>query len=157
MRDSIPRVNLGKAAPELYQAVTALDQLVANRLTTAGIAAGFSHLLRLRASQINGCAFCVRLHAHDALAAGETTDRVALLDAWRESAYFDDKERAALSLVEAVTLVSAGQVPEAVYAEAATSLSTDEIAAVEWLAILMAAWNRIAISSRYPVAPPRAP
>ncbi len=155
MRDQIQRVNLGKAAPELYQTVAALDKLGAERAKAAGLAIGFTHLLRLRASQINGCAYCVRMHAHDALAAGESNDRIALLDAWRESAYFDDKERAALALVEAVTLVNAGQVPEAVYGEAAAVLSGDEIAAVEWVAIVMAAWTRIAISSRYTVAPPR--
>ena len=155
MRDQVQRVNVGKAAPELYQAVVALEKLVDERTKAAGMAVGFTHLLRLRASQINGCAYCVRMHARDALAAGESNDRVALLDAWRESAYFDDKERAGLALVEAVTLVNNGQVPEAVYGEAAGVLSADEIAAVEWLAIVMAAWTRIAISSRYPVAPPR--
>src|SRR5678815_3765243 len=106
MRDQIQRLNVGKAAPELYQAVMALDKLAAERAKAAGMATGFTHLLRLRASQINGCAYCVRMHAHDALAAGESNDRVVLLDAWRESAYFDDKERAALALVEAVTLVN---------------------------------------------------
>lgn len=155
MRDLVQRVNVGKAAPEIYQAVVALDKLVAERVKAAGMAVGFTHLLRLRASQINGCAYCVRLHSHDALAAGESHDRIVLLDAWRESAYFDNKERAALALLEAVTLVNNGQVPEAVYGEAAAALSPDEIAVVEWLAIVMAAWNRIAISSRYVVAPPR--
>lgn len=154
MRDQIQRVNVGKAAPELYQTVATLDKLAAERANAAGMAVGFTHLLRLRAAQINGCAYCVRMHAHDALTAGESDDRVALLDAWRESAYFDDKERAALALVEAVTLVNDGQVPEAMYREATAVLSAEEIA-VEWLAIVMAAWTRIAISSRYPVAPPR--
>lgn len=149
------RVNMGKAAPELYQAVLGLDKLIVERAKTAGLATGFTHLLRLRASQLNGCAYCIRMHAHDALAAGESNDRVVLLDAWRESAYFDDKERAALALVEAVTMVADGQVPDAVYGEAAAALSADEINVVEWLAIAMAAWNRIAISSRYNVAPPR--
>lgn len=155
MTERTPRVNLGKAAPDLYQAVMQLDALVTARAKAAGMAVGFTHLLRLRVSQINGCAYCVRMHAHDALAAGESTDRVVLLDAWRESAYFDAKERAELALVEAVTLVNNGQVPDALYAETAEVLSTGEIAVVEWLAIVMSAWNRIAISSRYPVAPPR--
>ncbi len=155
MKDQIQRVNVGKAAPELYQAVIALDKLVTERAKTVGMAVGFTHLLRVRASQINGCAYCVRMHSHDALAAGESTDRIVLLDAWHESAYFDDKERAALALLEAVTLVNEGQVPEAVYSESAAVLSREEIALVEWLAIVMAAWTRIAISSRYPVAPPR--
>ncbi|MCY1055329.1 carboxymuconolactone decarboxylase family protein [Nannocystis sp. SCPEA4] len=147
------RVNLGKAAPELYRAVMALDGQVVQRAKSAGIADGFSHLLRLRASQINGCAFCLRMHTRDALAAGESSDRVSVLPAWRETQYFSDKERAALQLVEAVTLVAHDQIPETVYAEAAELLSTDEIAAVEWLAIQMNIWNRVAIASRYPVGP----
>ncbi|WP_026320390.1 carboxymuconolactone decarboxylase family protein [Brachymonas chironomi] len=145
------RVNLGKSAPVLYQAVVELDRLASEALSNAGIAEGFSHLLRLRASQINQCAFCVRLHARDALACGESADRVAVVPAWQETGYFSPKERAALALVEAVTLVSDGQVPDAVYEQAAASLSSEEIAAIEWLAIVINAWNRVAISSRYPV------
>ena len=147
------RVNLGKAAPELYQAVAALDKLVNERAANAGLAEGFTHLLRLRASQINGCAFCLRLHTRDALKTGESTDRISLLPAWRESEYFNEKERAALALVEAITCVADGHVEESVYAAAAAGLSTDEIAAVEWVAIGINAWNRISIASRYPVKP----
>ena len=90
------RVNLGKSAPALYQATIEIDRLAAEAVTNAGIAAGFSHLLRLRASQINQCAFCVRLHTRDALASGESVDRVAVLSAWKETEYFNSKERAAL-------------------------------------------------------------
>lgn len=147
------RVNLGKAAPELYRAVVALDGQVVQRAKTAGLADGFVHLLRLRASQVNHCAFCVRMHTRDALTAGESSDRISVLPAWRETQYFSEQERAALALVEAVTLVAHDQVPEEVYAEAAAVLSHDEIAAVEWLAIQMNIWNRIAIASRYPVGP----
>lgn len=145
------RVNLGKSAPELYHAVVELDRLASDALTKAGIAAGFSHLLRLRASQINQCAFCVRLHARDALASGESGDRVAVLSAWRETEYFSPKERAALALVEAITLISDGQLPDAIYEQAETNLSDEEVSAIEWLAVVINAWNRIAISSRYPV------
>lgn len=147
------RVNIGKAAPALYQAVVELDRLAGQALAAAGIAEGFSHLLRLRASQINGCAFCIRLHARDALQSGEAADRLAVLPAWRETVYFTAQERAALALVEAVTLVADGQVEEAVYAEAAAQLSAAQIAAVEWLAVVINSWNRIAICSRYPVGP----
>jgi alkylhydroperoxidase family enzyme len=78
-----------------------------------------------------------------------SSDRISVLPAWRETSYFTEKERAALELLEAVTLISEGQVPDTVYAQAATLLSKEEIAAVEWLAIVINAWNRIAISSRY--------
>ncbi|BBL75589.1 carboxymuconolactone decarboxylase family protein [Methylomagnum ishizawai] len=145
------RVNLGKAAPELYQAVINLDKLTSQATLSAGIDDGFSHLLRLRASQLNHCAFCIRLHTRDALSSGESSDRISVLPAWRETRYFTEKERAALSLVEAVTLIADGQVPESVYEQAAATLSKEEISAIEWLSIVINAWNRIAISSRYPV------
>ncbi len=145
------RVNLGKSAPSLYQTVIELDRLTAEAVSNAGIAEGFSHLLRLRASQINQCAFCVRLHARDALASGESVDRVAVLSAWRETEYFTSRERAALELVEAITLISDGQLPDATYERAAASLTREEVSAIEWLAVVINAWNRIAISSHYPV------
>jgi AhpD family alkylhydroperoxidase len=149
----LERVNLGKAVPELYQAVGSLDKLASQAAKSAGLADGFCHVLRLRASQINQCAFCVRLHTQDALKSGETTDRISVLPAWRETEYFSEKERAALELVEAITLISDGQVPDSVYAQASKSLSSEEIAAIEWVAVVINAWNRIAISSRYPVKP----
>lgn len=147
------RVNLGKVAPQLYQNVVNLDRLAGELAASAGITEGLAHLLRLRASQLNQCAYCVRLHTRDALASGESTDRISVLPAWRETQYFNDKERAALALVEAVTLISDGQVSNSVYAEATATLSTDEIAAIEWLGVAINAWNRIAIPSRYPVKP----
>ncbi|MCP5321003.1 MAG: carboxymuconolactone decarboxylase family protein [Pseudomonadales bacterium] len=145
------RVNLGKSAPALYQAVVELDRLASAALDRAGIAAGLSHLLRLRASQINQCAFCIRLHTRDALASGETADRVAVLPAWKETGYFSAKERAALELVERITLIADKQLPDAIYQQAATELSKEEISAVEWLAVIINAWNRIAIASHYSV------
>lgn len=145
------RVNLGKSAPALYQAVIELERLVTDALNTAGMAIGFSHLLRLRASQINQCAFCVRMHARDALTNGESADRIALLSAWEESEYFNAKERAALKLVEAITLIADDQLPDEIYNQATANLSNEEISAIEWLAVVINAWNRIAISSRYPV------
>lgn len=145
------RVNLGKSAPALYQAVVELDRLASAALDRAGIAAGLSHLLRLRASQINQCAFCIRLHTRDALACGETADRVAVLPAWKETGYFSAKERAALELVERITLIADKQLPDAIYQQAATELSKEEISAVEWLAVIINAWNRIAIASHYSV------
>lgn len=147
------RINLGKSAPELYHAVAGLDRLASDTAEKAGIATGFAHLLRLRASQLNQCAFCVRMHARDARSSGEPDDRIAVLPAWRETGYFDAKERAALELVEAITLIADGQVPDTVYQQAAANLTDDEISAVEWLAVVINTWNRIAIPSRYPVDP----
>ena len=146
-------INLGKSAPKLYQTLVSLDQLASEAVTSAGIAEGFSHLLVLRASQINQCAYCVRVHARDALASGETIDRISVLPAWRETSYFNEKECAALALVEAITLVADGQVPDAIYDHATAILSQEELSAIEWLAIVINAWNRIGIASRYPVKP----
>lgn len=145
------RLNLGKSGPNLYQTVVELDRLVSEDLTSAGLAEGFSHLLRLRASQINQCAFCIRLHARDALASGESSDRLAVLSAWKETDYFTSKERAALELVEAITLISDDQLPDAIYKQAAENFSKEEVSAIEWLAVVINTWNRIAIASRYPV------
>jgi AhpD family alkylhydroperoxidase len=147
------RVNIGKAAPELYRSVAGLDKLSSEAAASAGLAEGFTHLLRLRASQINGCAFCVRMHTHDAMKSGESIERISVLPAWRESGYFNDKERASLALMEAITLISVGQVPDEVYERANAVLTSAEISAVEWLGVVINAWNRIATSSRYPVNP----
>lgn len=149
----LERIHLGKSAPELYQAVISLDQLASSAVASAGIAEGFSHLLRLRASQINQCAFCIRLHTRDAMVSGESADRIAVLPAWRETGYFNEKERAALALVEAITVISAEQVPDVIYGQAAAKLSKEEISAIEWMAIVINTWNRIAISSHYTVEP----
>jgi AhpD family alkylhydroperoxidase len=147
------RINLGKSAPDLYKAVIGLDKLASEFAASMGLAEGFMHLLRLRASQINQCAYCVRTHTRDALSSGEIPDRISVLPAWRETGYFNAKERAALALVEAITLIADGQVPDAVYEHAAADLSQAEISAIEWLAVVINAWNRIAISSRYSVKP----
>lgn len=145
------RVNIGKEMPELYQAVIKLEKQLTVALVDAGIEEGFSHLLRLRASQINECAFCIRMHTRDAVNSGESADRIAVLPAWKETEYFNSKERAALDLVEAITLISDSQLPDSIYEQAAANLSKEEISAIEWLAVVINIWNRIAISSRYPV------
>lgn len=147
------RVNLGKSAPELYYSVVKLDQLATQAIAAAGISEGFAHLLRIRASQMNKCAYSIRLHTLDALAKGESLDRISVLPAWREALYFDERERAALELLEAITLVAQQQVPDSIYAHASTLLSDEEIAAIEWLAVVINAWNRIAVASRYTVEP----
>jgi AhpD family alkylhydroperoxidase len=118
-------------------------------IQNAQIEEGFSHLLKLKASQINKCAYCVRLHTKDALACGETIERISVVSAWEESDYFSLKERACLSLVEAITLVSYDQVSDTVYENAKEVLTKEELVSVEWLAILINSWNRLAISSRY--------
>ncbi|MFF7374064.1 carboxymuconolactone decarboxylase family protein [Streptomyces massasporeus] len=105
-------------------------------------------LVRIRASQINGCAFCLDLHTRDARGQGETEQRLHTLAAWRETPFFTERERAALALTEAVTLVHDGRVPDAVYAEAAEVFDENQIAALIWAATVINAYNRIAIATR---------
>lgn len=147
------RIKLGEVAPEIYQTVIQMEKQIYKYCVDAGIEQGMIHLLKLRASQLNGCSYCVRLHTRDALTSGESNDRIALVAAWRESDYFDSKERAALALMEAVTLIADGNVPDEVYDAAAKVLSDKELAAVEWLAIMINIWNRSAVASRVTVAP----
>lgn len=110
-------------------------------------------LVKIRASQINGCAFCLRLHSRDAAAKGETPDRLAVLAAWWESKYFSDTEQAALILAERITNISAGAHAAHNTVDVEQVLTAQEIAAVSWLVIVINAWNRVAISSHYTVAP----
>jgi AhpD family alkylhydroperoxidase len=148
---NMERVNLGKTAPELYKTVLELENLSMQKVKQAGLDSGFSHLLKLRASQINQCAFCVRMHTQDAIKAGESIDRITLISAWRESQYFSEKERAALVLIEEITLIAQQHFPDEAYTAAKKVLNDDEITAIEWIAIVINTWNRIAISSQYQV------
>lgn len=149
----IHRLSLSKSAPELFQTAIKLERQVKDYTSAAGISEGFAHLLRLRASQLNKCAYCVRMHTQDALSSGETTDRISVLSAWRETGYFSEKERASLALIEAVTLIADGQVPDSVYDLAAGVLSDEELIAVEWIGVIINVMNRISIPSRTPVKP----
>jgi AhpD family alkylhydroperoxidase len=149
-----PRLLLAKAAPAAYKALDALSAEVATIAQDAGLDPLLIELIKLRTSQINGCAFCLRLHTRDALKLGESTDRLAVLPAWREAgAYFSPLEAAALELAEAITTVAVGQVPDEVYDAVREVLTDDQLTAVSWIAISMNAFNRVAITSRTPVRP----
>ena len=136
------RLNPGKAAPETYKAVVALE----THLKSA-VEPRLYHLLKLRASQINGCAFCIDMHTKDARAAGETEQRIYALNAWRETPFFSDRERAALAWTEAVTRIGGG-VPDDLYAEARQQFSEKELVDLTWAVAAINAWNRVAISFR---------
>lgn len=150
------RVSLGKQTPTAYQAMAALAGEVDAKTSEVGLDPRLVELVKIRTSQLNGCAFCLDMHTRDALGHGETSERLAVLPAWRETGFFSEHERAALALAEAVTLVAEGQVPDDVYAAASDVLSDPQLSAVTWLAVVMNGWNRIAITSRYPVGPPTA-
>ncbi len=145
------RVNIGKQHPAVYKALIALSAEAEKALAAAGLDPLLVELLRIRTSQINGCAFCLRMHTHDALKKGENPDRIAVLPGWEETGYFSETDRAALRLTEAITLVPDGHVSDEDYEAAATVLTKDQISAVAWLATVMNAFNRVAITSRYPV------
>ncbi|RXJ54147.1 carboxymuconolactone decarboxylase family protein [Candidatus Marinarcus aquaticus] len=145
------RINLGKKAPHMYDKLISLKHDMQALIKDANMNEGFSHLLLLRASQINGCAFCVRLHTKDALDTGENIERISVLPAWRETEYFNEKERASLELVEAICYIKDTHFPNKVYEEAKEVLDEKEILAVEWLALIINALNILAISSRLEV------
>ncbi len=142
-------VNISKQTPAAYAQLVALSAASGEAAREAGLAQGLVELLRLRVSQINGCAFCCRLHARDAAAAGESADRLAVLAAWRESQYFSPVEESALALAEEVNALN---VPPRTDWDTG-ELTADQVSAVTWLALVMGAWNRVAIRSGYPVAP----
>jgi AhpD family alkylhydroperoxidase len=138
------RLDYRQFAPDALQAMLALEKY----LSGCGLDHRFIHLLKLRASQINGCAYCIDMHALDARATGETEQRLYALDAWRDTPFYDDRERAALALVEAVTLVAQTHVPDEVYDEARKHFSEKEIVDLIYLTATINAWNRIAVSLR---------
>src|SRR5712692_10708978 len=117
------RFNYGKAAPEAYRAMLGLERY----LHQSGLEISLLHLIKLRASQINGCAFCLDMHWKDLRAIGEGEQRLYSLDAWRECPYYTDRERAALAWTEAVTLVADGHVADAVYDQVRPHFSEKEL------------------------------
>lgn len=138
------RLDLSSASADVYRAMSRLD-VSARKL---GLEASLVELIKTRASQLNGCAFCIDMHTKDALAAGEDPGRLFLLDAWRESPQFTARERAALALAEAITSVSGTNVPDDVYDAAAATFDETELAGVIWVSVVINGWNRVAITSR---------
>jgi AhpD family alkylhydroperoxidase len=148
------RLNPYKAAPESMKPLGALDAQV----QASGLEQSLIDLVKTRASQINGCAFCINMHTHEARAHGESEERLYLLNAWEESPLYSDRERAALAWTEAVTLVAQSHVADDVYEEVRHSFSEEELVKLTLLVATINAWNRIAISFRsiHPVKAVRA-
>jgi len=119
-----------------------------NYLAGCGLETNLIHLIKLRASQINGCAYCIDMHWKDLRAGGETEQRLYGLDAWEESPYYSPRERAALAWTEAVTLVSEGHVPDAVYESVRQQFNEKELSDLTVAIATINAWNRVAISAR---------
>ena len=139
-----PRVkNPSKSAPDGMKAMLAVEASI----KSSGLEHSLLELVKLRASQINGCAFCIDMHTKDARAAGETEQRIYALNAWRETPFFTERERAALAWAEAVTHISGG-VSDDLYAEARQQFSEKELVDLTWAVAAINAWNRVAISFR---------
>jgi len=139
-----PRLDYRKFATPALSAMHALEHY----LSTCGLDHKLIHLLKMRASQINGCAFCLDMHSIDARAVGETEQRLYTLDAWRETPFFTDRERAALAWIESVTLLAETHVPDEVYAEVRQHFSEAEVIDLTYVAAVINAWNRIAVATR---------
>jgi len=139
-----PRMNFLQAAPESIKALTAVE----TQIQSSGLELSLIELVRTRASQINGCAFCINMHTQDARKHGETEPRLYLLNAWRESPVYTDRERAALAWTEAVTLITETHAPDADYEELRKHFCEAEAVNLTVLIGTINAWNRLAISFR---------
>jgi AhpD family alkylhydroperoxidase len=138
------RLNYAKAAPGVYDAMDVLDR----DLQECGLERPLLLLIQLRASQINGCAYCLDMHWKDLRAIGETEQRLYSLDAWRECPYYTSRERAALAWVEAVTSITDGHVADAVHEQVRPHFSEKELADLTLAVATINAWNRLSISAR---------
>lgn len=137
------RIDVQKVQPAAYQAMYALEKY----LSTSNLSPILKELIKMRASQINGCAFCINMHTTDARKYGETEQRIYLLSAWRETTLFTEEEQAVLALTEEVTLIS-NHVSDATYQRVANFFNEEEVAQIIMAIVTINAWNRIAITSK---------
>jgi AhpD family alkylhydroperoxidase len=138
------RFDYSQSAPGVYEAMDALERY----LNASGLDENLMHMVRLRASQINGCAYCIDMHWKDLRAIGETEQRLYGLDAWRESPYYTDRERAALIWTESVTLLAEDRVPDAIYDSVQPHFTAKELCDLTLAVAAINAWNRLCIASR---------
>jgi AhpD family alkylhydroperoxidase len=141
---SAQRFSMQKAAPQAYEAMSGLQRAV----DQSSLPRPLLELARMRASQINGCAFCLDMHSKDAVALGIPAEKLYVLEAWREAPFYTEQERAALEWAEALTLVADGHVPDEVYAAVSAHFSERELGELTMTLVAINAWNRIAISTR---------
>jgi AhpD family alkylhydroperoxidase len=138
------RIDPRKVAPEVLKATTALETTV----KSSGLENELIDLVRLRVSQVNGCAFCIDMHSKDLRAAGESEERLYLLNAWREAPVYSERERAALAWAEALTLIADGHAPDAVYEEVRRQFNDKELANLTLAIVAINRWNRFGIAFR---------
>jgi AhpD family alkylhydroperoxidase len=147
--EQIPvRLDFDAHAPAYAKAMSHLDNTATKELDRVGLDHRLRELVRIRASQLNGCAYCIDMHTKDARAVGETEQRIYALPAWRETPFFSARERAALAFTEAVTLVADTRVPAEAYDDVAAHFAPDEVAALLSLIVTINAWNMIAVATR---------
>jgi AhpD family alkylhydroperoxidase len=142
------RLDFDAHAPGFSRAMAALDKAATKQLDSVDFDHRLRELVRIRASQLNGCAYCIDMHTKDARAIGETEQRLYALSAWPETPYFTARERAALAFTESVTLLARSHVPAAAYDDVAADFTGDEVAALIALITTINAWNAIAVSTR---------
>ncbi|QFU15098.1 carboxymuconolactone decarboxylase family protein [Microvirga thermotolerans] len=139
-----PRLDFSALSPDTMKAMLALEHQARN----SGLEQSLIELVKIRASQINGCAYCLHMHTRDARAHGETEERIYLLDAWRESPLYTDRERAALAWTESLTLIARTRAPDEDYALLAAHFTPDEQAKLTLLIVTINGWNRFAVGFR---------
>ena len=142
------RLDFDTHAAGFARAMGHLDRAATQELDRVGFDPKLRELVRIRASALNGCAYCIDMHTKDARAIGESEQRIYALPAWRETPYFSDRERAALAFTESVTLVAGEHVPTRDYDEVAAVFSPDEVAALVSLIVAINAWNAISVATR---------
>ncbi len=138
------RIKLNQSEPAGYRAIVAMEQY----LGTTRLSQTHSDLIKIRASQINGCAFCIDMHTRDARKAGVTEQRIYALNAWRDTPFFTPEERAILALTEEITLISQNHVTDKTYDEAAALFDEQYLSQIILGAIVINAWNRVGITTR---------
>jgi AhpD family alkylhydroperoxidase len=142
------RLDFDAHAKRFSAALAHLDNAATKELDAVGFDPKLRELVRVRASQLNGCAYCIDMHTKDARAAGESEQRLYALPAWRETPFFDRRERAALAFTETVTLLAQTHVPQEAYDDVAAEFSPDEVAALLSLIVVINAWNAVGVATR---------
>lgn len=135
------RINYYAAAPQAMKAMMGLEKAISQSVLPASL----RELVRIRASQINGCAYCIDMHTTDALKAGETSRRLMSISAWRETPFFDARERAALMWTETLTLVADNRAPDDIYQEVAAQFTEQELSELTFVIATINAWNRFGV------------
>ncbi|MGF7081205.1 carboxymuconolactone decarboxylase family protein [Mucilaginibacter sp. UYCu711] len=138
------RINIFQLEPEVYKSIMVLENYVVN----SGISKTHLELIKIRASQINGCTYCLDMHTRDARKAGETEQRIYVLNAWRDTSFFTEEEKAILALTEEITQISHAGVSDQTYQQAASVLDEHYLAKVITAISVINVWNRISISTR---------